>query len=386
MKHFKQIVSVMLTLLVIFSCCSSALAVAAEVQPEEKQYPIVYVTGFGTTNLYYADDPEKKSLFYPIDTDRILGNLGNVGDYIMTSIINLEPDLLYTVLYEFLMDSCGMLSMGDDGKSPVDGVTVDPLTLNYEESGGGKYAFHYDFRLNPYDILPRLREHIAMVKEATGAEKVELVASSYGATVAMTYLDEYKDDLDDIDSVLFCVPTLGGIDFLSEIFCDELYVDPLAVQDFVSGTIGAEGFGIYLSILDKAGLLDIIVQALLVPVLREAVLDALVAFARDCVATIPAAWTCVRDKNFDKALATMFGEDYADENHKNAVLVEGVQKFRKNIMLRQTEIIDQTIANYSDMHVAVISKYGSAPIPIGSDGDKMNDGLVTLESSSFGAT
>lgn len=58
MKHFKQIVSVMLTLLVIFSCCSSALAVAAEVQPEEKQYPIVYVTCFGTTNLYYADDPQ----------------------------------------------------------------------------------------------------------------------------------------------------------------------------------------------------------------------------------------------------------------------------------------------------------------------------------------
>ncbi len=384
MKHLKRILSVVLVVLMVFSCCSTALA--GEVQPEEKKYPIVYVTGFGTTLLYYEDDPEKKSLFYPIDTDRILGNLGNIGDYIMTSILNRQPDILYTVLYEFLMDSVGMLALTDDGKSSTNGVTIDPLSLNFEESGGGKYAFHYDFRLNPYDVLPRLREHIAMVKEETGAEKVELVASSNGATVMMTYLEEYKDDLDDLDSVLLCVPTLGGIDILSEVMCDELYVDPLALQDFVSNKLGTEGIGLYLSILNKAGILDLLVQALFVPVLREAVLDALVDFARDCIATMPAAWTCVRDEKFDKALTTMFGENYADADHKNAVLIEGAQKFRENIMLRQNEIIDQTIANYPDMHFAVISKYGSAPIPIGSDGDKMNDGLVTLESSSFGAT
>lgn len=152
----------------------------------------MYVTGFQSANIYYEDDPEKKPLFAPIDTERILGNFNNIDEYLVSSIKNREPDLLYTCVYSFLWDSFGMLAMGPDG-SNSEGV-VEPTVLTH--TGDGRYEFLYDSRKNPLDIVPELRNYIELVKAETGSDKIELVGSSYGADVVTTYLSVYENDLD----------------------------------------------------------------------------------------------------------------------------------------------------------------------------------------------
>lgn len=374
MKKFKKAVSLAVTLLMLFSCCSTAFA--AEIYDH---LPQVYVTGFQSANIYYENDPDKKPLFAPVDTDRILGNINNIDEYIVSSIKKGEPDILYTCVYSFLWDSFGMLAMGPDG-SNSEGVTVEPTVLKH--TGDGRYEFLYDSRRNPLDIVPDLRAYIELVKEETGSDKIELVGSSYGAAVVTTYLGVYENDLDDIDSVLLCVPSVGGISFFGELMSGSFNIDPVALQNFVMG-MDINNYGTILGILNGSGMLDLLFAALAVPALRMAIYDAVLDICRDLIATIPAIWVTIQDQHFVPAMKTMYGESWESPDHEYAQLISNAKLYHENIMLKAEDIL---LKASEKVHLAVICKYGKAPIPLSSDAVHMEDGLATLEISSFGAT
>lgn len=384
MKQIKRIISVILVAFMAFSCCGTVFAAQ---QVEEEDYPVVYLTGFGNASLvYYEDDPEKKPLLYPIDTDRILGNLNNVGDYIRTSVLNRQPDVLYTVLYEFLYDSFGMLALGNDGRTNVEGVVAD-VELRYEEKGGvGRYIFYYDTRLSPIDIAYQLKEQIEFIKAETGKDKVELFGASYGSAVVAAYLAIFPDDLSDLDSFCLGCPTIAGMEPLSEALKGEINIDPAAVRDFVYGKLGSEEVGIYLEILNKTGILDLLIQALFVPVLREAIFDAVLDVVRDHLSTIPAIWTIVRPEDFEAAMTNMFGENYNDPSHEKAEAIALIKEYHYLVTVDSKNLIKEAAENNPDIHFAVISKYGTDPLPIGSQGNVISDSFVTLKDSSLGAT
>ena len=377
-RKIKKSISLVMALLMLLGCCSSALAADTY-----DHLPQVYVTGFQSANIYYENDPEKKPLFAPIDTKRILGNLANVDDYILTSVVTKEPDVLYTCVYNFLWDSFGMLAMGPDG-SNSEGVVVEPTVLSYE--GDGKYVFYYDSRKNPLDIVPELRAYIELVKADSGYDKIELVGSSYGADVVTTYLSVYADSLYDIDSVLLCVPSVGGISFFGELLSGQFNVDPVALQSFVLGLADLENKSTLLGILNSTGVLNLLFDALMEPVLREAIYKAVLDIGRDLIATVPAIWVTIQDQHFEPALETMFGENYASPDHEYAAVIARAIEYHENIMLKADDIILDAKENNENLHIAVVCKYGKAPIPLSSDATHMEDGLATLEISSFGAT
>ena len=373
----KKLLSIILVILIALSCCSTALAY------EDEGYPMVYLAGFGDTIIYYEDDPEMKSLFFPLDTDRLLGNLGNMGDYIKKAIRTKESDLLYTCLYSYVWDSFGMLRLNPDGSS-VDGVVAAEIKLNHV--GDNRYDFNYDCRNDPFVIAEQLHGYIAMVKEATGSDKVELVASSFSANAALTYLEVYKDDLSDIDSVVLCVPSIGGISLFSELLAGEINVDHRAFKDYI-GNLEKSGL-LYdvMDLLDEYGVLEPLIEAMLIPALKNAIFDALMDICRDIVATIPAAWACVTDEYFEIAMINMFGEDYNSPDHEFAPHIQKSIYFHENIKLKAEEILTNTRNNNPGMHMAVVCKYGNPSIPLSKHEDILTDGLVFIELSSFGAT
>ena len=374
----KKLMSIIMVIIMISTCFGTAFA--AE---NKEEYPMVYLAGFGDTIIYYEDDPEMKSLFFPLDTDRLVGNLGNMGEYIAKSVKNKEPNLLYTCIYNYVWDSFGMLRLNPDG-SNVDGVVAAEVKLNHV--GDNRYDFNYDCRKDPFKIAEELHDYITMVKDATGSEKVELVASSYSANAALTYLEVYKDNLDDIDSVVLCVPSIGGISLFSELLAGEINVDHKAFKNYI-GNLEKSGF-IYdfMDLLDEYGVLEPMIEAMLIPALKAAIYDALMDICRDIVATIPAAWACVNDEYFEKAMINMFGEDYDSPDHEFAPHIEKSTYFHKNIKMKAEEILTQTRDNNPDMHMAVVCKYGNPSIPLSKHQDILTDGLVFIELSSFGAT
>ena len=89
-NRLKKIAALMLICIMIISAVpfSSSAAERPVVHGNGdtyNHYPQVRVKGVGAScvKIYYEDDPEQKSLFYPIDTDRLKNNLNNIGDYIL---------------------------------------------------------------------------------------------------------------------------------------------------------------------------------------------------------------------------------------------------------------------------------------------------------------
>lgn len=388
----KRVLSIILTCLVILSVMPMAFNVGAAERPvvtgrgeTYNHYPEVRVKGFGASSvkIYYEDDPEQKSLFYPIDKDRFIGNLSNVGEYIIKSIKNKELNVLRTVIHSYVMDTLGMLAFNPDG-SNMEGVTTEPMGLRYK--GDGKYEFYYDCRMSPADLAVYLNEGIEQVFEETDAEKIELVGSSFGANVVTAYMHEYKDQLYRIDTVLLRAPSTGGMDFFGELFSGNFNVSPIGLCDFLDDVAEAPVFTEFLYLMEAAGILKPLLDSLAEPVLRNAVYMGVADAARDLLSTLPTMWVCIPDQYFIPAMKFLYGENYADPNHKYAELISKVTYYHNEIANNATEIYLDAEAKNENLKVAIIAKFGQAAIPLTDGTNIMDDGLVSLPVTSSGAT
>ena len=103
MKVFKKSISIILCLIMLFSCCAVA---AAAVKSEKDKLPVVYISGYESLYIYFKDDPNKTMLF-PANFDIIMSNLKNFGEYSKESLKNKDPHIIsnsiYSILYDFQM-------------------------------------------------------------------------------------------------------------------------------------------------------------------------------------------------------------------------------------------------------------------------------------------
>lgn len=380
MKRFKKVLSLILALITVFSCCSVAMAAVSE-----KNYdhlPQVFVTGLGSAKIYYEDDPDKTSLFWPLDKEGLIKNLGNMGKYLKKAVEKKDATILRTVIYNYLVDSFGMLALKPDG-SCMDGVTVEPTVLAEEEPG--KFTFYYDSRQAPTTIAPQLHEYIHLVMKETGSDKIELVGSSYGANAVTAYVYAYPEDYKYIDSLLLCVPSIGGMNFFGELLSGNFAISPIGLCDFINQLIDAELIPDLFYLMEEAGVLEVFLEAILVPVLRESIYAAVIDFVRDDLATVPALWVCVTDEHFDPAMRYIYGDNYKDPTHTYAKLISEMSHFHYDVANHAAEIYLEA-ERQSDLELSIITKFDRAAIPLTSGPNTMDDGLVTVPVSSFGAT
>lgn len=394
-KTFKKITSLLLAVLMAFSVATVALGAG---QPDGSvtvtgrgetynHYPQIMVKGFGSgsVKIYYEDDPEQKSLFYPIDKDRLIGNLDNIGSYIIKSIKDKHPNVLRTIIYNYIMDSLGMLAFNPDG-SNMEGVTTEPMGMRYK--GDGRYDFYYDCRMSPTDLAVHLHEGINQVFEETDAERIELVGSSFGANIVTAYMHEYKgqEQLKKIDTILLRAPSVGGMNFLGELFSGNFNVSPLGLCDFVDNTAEAPVLTDFLYLMEEAGILKPLINCFVEPVLRSAVYAGVADAARDLLATLPTIWVCIPDEYFIPAMKFLYGENYNDPNHEYAELISKVTYYHCEIANNAAEIYLDAEKNNENLNVAILAKFGNAAIPLTDGANTMDDGLVSLPVTSFGAT
>lgn len=377
MKILKKAVSLILALALTVSCCGIVFASA-----EEKRLPKIYVNGVGSRAVYMADDPEKTPVFFPMNTDTLMENLKGILDYAKDSLNNLDPDILRNMVYNLMWDTCGNAALDTDGISPKFNSTIDPCPLDYR--GNGQYDFNYDSRLSPLDLAVQLREYITLVQNHSGSEKVELVASSYGTAVLAACLKLYPEIIDIADSVLFCVPTIAGLNFVGELFSGQVNTDAVILKDYLGNMLGNDDVSLLLSVLLQTGTLDFIIEEGLEPAIEAALLDAAKDIIHDIFATFPSMWSYVQHNTFYDALEYLYGENYADPDHEYAGLINRVITYHEEVMMKTDEIFESL--NSKNVHTGLLVKYDKPHIPLTQESNLMSDNLVTVQDASFGAT
>lgn len=379
MKILKKSLSIILCIATIFSCVAF---VASAAKKTDEKLPQIYVNGFGSRYLYYKDDPEKTSLFFPVNTDLMFANLTNFTKYAGDSIKKGDYNLIYNHLYNAFWDTFGMTILEGDGITNAnDNVVCEPTELSYD--GNGIYDFKYDSRLSPIDLADQLQSYIKKVQKHSGSKRFELVGASYGGDIVMAYLNEYPKMHKYIDSVVLSVPSYGGFSVVGELFSGNFHIDHNTLTEYAFVGINNEDLGLFLSVLNKSGFLKIFLEMLAIPAVKAIAIEAATDVMRDIFAKIPCMWTFVQEEYFYDAMVNLFGENYADPDHEYAEHIRKVIYYQENIMQRLDEVYRTAARN--DIKMNIICKYGRPPMPISRKGSFMSDGAVDVTDVTMGA-
>lgn len=387
----KKILSILLSVLMVFSCCSAMMASAAS-----DHLPQIYVEGLESKGVYYKEDTQMENpLFFPIDGNKLFSELLKYEPLLKEAFAKQNSDLIAAYLTEWIMVCFGDVALGKDGYTMSDKVMVPETELNHW--GDGKYVFKYDCRLGGVDLAVELADYIEWVKAETGADKVELVASSYGSAVVLALLNEYspaintnaklvngKDILESIDSILLCVPSAKGVDFASELFSGNIDVKPEALKAFLDDQLNDPEISNLLSTLIKTGTIGAMLDDMLLPFVNAALMNSVKSVILNVFGTMPSMWSFVDDEHFVDALINVYGEDYASEDHEYAGLINRITYYHNNIQNKATDILKAAEAKGHEVNI--ICKYGDPSIPISTKGNVLSDGFVAVTEASFGAT
>ena len=182
----KKILSILLSVIMVFSCCGAFMASAAE-----DHLPQVYVEGLESKGVYYKEDTNMENpLFFPINGNKLITELLKYEPLLKEAFASQNSDLIAAYLTEWIMACFGDVALGKDGYTMSDKVMVPETKLI--KDGDNKYTFQYDCRLGGVDLAAELADYIEWVKAETGSDKVELVASSYGSAVVLGLLHDYS--------------------------------------------------------------------------------------------------------------------------------------------------------------------------------------------------
>ncbi len=390
----KKLVSLILAILMIFSCASSVMALDVdEITPVNSwpfgdRYPMVYLDGIVSKEIYYKDPANgTEPLFFPINGEKILGSLKGYEDILSRAVLEEDVNLLANFVKVWANDCFGDIALKEDGYTMSDKVYVSETLLDPYNTGlsQGKFTFRYDCRHDPVDIAAELKVFIDCVKKYTGKDKVELIAPSYGSSIALAYANEYPEDLaNDVDSMVISVPVVNGVNIAGELFSGKVSIDAKALKNYLSGMITDDAIMALISTLIKTGTLDFVLESLVDPAVNEVLMSAVREVILNIFGTMPSMWSFVDERYFEDALNFIYGEEGSELRIKYAGLIDRITYYHNNVLVRTEEIVESAIAK--GVKTSVVAKYGINPIPISKEGNFMGDGFVRLEVASFGAT
>ncbi len=315
MKHYgKKAIAVLLVLSLFASLFSMFGAAAYEeeqdysiypelsaISSEDSAYPVIILPGINHSVTYLADEngePVKNS-----DGDELSGGLLLIdGSTVVADVIGLIPDLLFSLIgqrstsglknsvYETVQKIMGIQQMDNDGV-PVNNLITDaydyPVAEMDEDTRNWFYRmipmepfasifgedliYLYTFPLygDPMVAAEGLHSYIDMVKEQTGAPKVNIISISLGGTILSAFLDT-EPDYTEINKIVNIVSLLDGTDLMADFMARRFNLDDTFLySDFIpmimkeasgSATVGYL-LNIILRILPKQTFYDVLTAA-----------------------------------------------------------------------------------------------------------------------------
>lgn len=372
----KKILSLILSLLLIFPLCVPAFA-AAEVN---QQCPTIYVPGFAGSKIYEDKNDPSTKLEFP-EADVLLESvkkdiLPSLLTYIATD--NAKP-FAYE-LCELVNNVFGGYFNSPDGTAKGNSGTY--LSYPASVSKTSRLTFSYDWRQDPFTIAAELNNFIDYILEKSGAEKVAIHCHSLGSVICTTYLKVYGGDK--VMGLILDSPALEGITYIGELLCGnpEFAGDSLArgIKDLMGENKYNELISGTIDMLELAGITDNVGKFLdelvekAAPILYKETLVPLFGYW-------PATWAMSPDKYIDEAMEHVFtnycaGEEYDALKAKIVKYNTDVRPYKKD-----------TLLNFDvNGKLAVISRYGYGALPVSPSWDVLTDTVVDTHSASLGAT
>lgn len=375
----KKIISIILSIALIFSIGAFGTAYAADSNCTCTNTPIIFVSGFGDY-LYMDEGTPDQRIAFNANAEELIENLLAAVPSIALSVALQQWDLAADKIIALLYDIFGELACDENGDS-IYNVSNTPDSLNGQvHKYSQRYYFYYDWRLDPMDSAEKLNAYINEVRENTGHDKVVLEALSEGGIIANAYLQTYG--YDKIDTLFLSISANKGLTLVGELFNKNVCFDSEGISNFVASMVPSEGVFSFVSplvqILDKTGSLGFVLK-LFDKVLEETG-DRLYDEASIPLAVQwPAIWGFVPDEYYESAKQAMLKGDPKYNN-----FIARIDNYHYNVANKSDDLLKEM--DEAGVKIAIVSGYNYAAIPLTNNADYHCDALIDTALSSNGAT
>ncbi len=392
-KTFKKTLSLILTLLLVFTFCLPAFAVPTT--KETTKLPTIRLNGNGQTiydkdgNKIYSGGVEVMDTLKP-KLKEIVKNLvvaeatGNWDPYCDSLVEALAPS--YTPIK---LDNNGEASNG----------THVSYNGSYDQGPSSDYyvyGYNYDWRADPYKLADELHSKILEIKQKTGAPKVNIESRCIAGMIPTAYIEKYGTK--DINGIELISTASHGAKEFEAMLSGNLKFDRKSIDDFLkcfsTYEYFYEGWGAETTDLLQLG------QALVTIINETEALGYGIDFVQkvfdrvksnvlprvllEGYATFPGYWSMIGDEYFDDAVNFIFGDENDEKRTTYKGLIEKIEYYHNTAFKNQVSNLQNFVDNGGKL--CIVAKYNINIIPITDENDVMSDGMFTTKAQSFGAT
>ena len=404
----KRILSVLLTLVLLCSVCTGALAYV-DIDARRGKMPVVLITGDAEA-IVDADDNrvfqigELGETFDNVEDGNLKESMKNVLlPFLTKGLIGGNYDEYYEKLEQEIGELFEKVRLDKNG-DPQYGTGVSsgrrnsmlPENITDEKASDGTYGcydyhFWYDWRLDPMQIADDLHEYILRVREVTGAEKVGLISSCLGTNVCMAYIAKYPDAFPvELNGFGVNAALISGSTVMSEAISGKFHLDGnglrrlfidanewgwLDVPELVIATI---------DLAEKSGALDGLSKFVRKTLYDKMVEGVTSALALATFFTMPGYWACISADRYDAAKNHVFGPEGSEKRREYAGLIAKLDNYHNTVSAHVDELM-QSIHD-KGVHLCITAKYGFQMVAICESDEVIGDQFSSLTDASFGAT
>lgn len=385
----KRFISVILAVVLVFSCTTAAFAAKEEVTP------LVIVRGldFAALTVDLGTEDERPAL--SVSAGPIIGA---VFSLVISTLFG-GMDGAVSSICDFVNVLFADMACDKDGNT-VANVSVKeyPLAMsNYPEAlaefkeygqcelgivaqaadeigAENVYYVTYDWRLDPYIVAQEINERVELALSDSGSDKVDIICCSLGGVMTLAYLDEYG--YDKVESCLFLSSTIYGSYVASDALSGNIGFYPEILNNFLAHSVPDVQW--LWTILDITGITKALCNVIN-NITEEYKTEIYESTMRDTFGTMPGLWAMMQTDEYDAAKKFVFGDKVSE--YKG--LIQRTDKFQT---FRQTrdDFIKQMMAD--GVIVTIVTSYGSPVTPVYDRAYVDGDVILESELMSAGAT
>lgn len=391
-KKTGSVISMLLSIILIFSVvCPMAFAA----DTEEKNYPVIYISGYGG-NLYKEKDNSKSEMIYPLDIDleaTLKKALEPIGTELANGFLTGNWDKYCDEIYNTVAPLFEGIVLNPDGTTKDNSGRGFPLSgkyLNKSRFSGGEAALPYDWRLSVETSAEMLSTLVDEVMRIHKVDKVNIVARCLAGNILSAYLKNDETASQKINKAIFFIPSTEGANLIGSIFSGKIELKAESIDTYIEEILK------YKEVIDDPAISDFL--TVMLTILEQAtVLDFSVEFLQECLETIknniiprlirstygsfPSFWAMVPAEYFEDAIEFVYSTPELKEEYKGTINL--ARSYHENIQKTSREDLK---ALSSEIEISVISKYNLPLPPLFAECNAMSDGVTETVYTSFGAT
>lgn len=390
-KIVKKITSLLLILILAFS-----LAVPSAVSASEnKNYPVIYISGYGRDLFKEAGNPNSEQI-YPVSVD-LEATLKNAITPFLTELANGYAtgnwDKYCDEIYNAVAPIFEKVVLSPDGTAKDGSGRGEKLSGKYLSKtrfSAGEVNLPYDWRLSVETSAEMLSQLVDEVKKHQKVDKVNIVARCLAGNVLSAYLQNDKDAAKDVNKAIFFIPSTEGANIIGSIFAGKIVLKADSIDTYAEEILKykkaiedpaiTDLLTVMLTILEQAKVLGLGMDFLQdgLENIKNNIIPRLI---RSTYGSFPSFWAMVPEMYFEDALRFVYNTPELQEEYKGTI--ELAKSYYNNVQ-KQSEATLKALSK--DIDIMVISKYNLPLPPLFADCNNMSDGVAETTYTSFGAT